>query len=92
MKCVGSGAWPLALLFLAVISGINALAQQSQQDGESPAIQLQHERNDGGGDHDKPIHVHLVSWNWHHVGVYITITLFVIFSGLAKVGKFGMCF
>ena len=37
-----------------------------------------------GGEH---VGVHVVSWNWHHVGVYITITLFVVFSGAAKVGK-----
>ena len=29
--------------------------------------------------------IHLASWNWKAVGVYLTITLFVVLSGLAKV-------
>ena len=32
--------------------------------------------------------VHVASWNWDHVGVFITITAFIVFSGLAKVGTF----
>ena len=32
--------------------------------------------------------VHVASWNWDHVGVFITITAFIVFSGLAKVGMF----
>ena len=39
-----------------------------------------------GGEEETP-HIHLASWQWGHVGVYITITLFVVFSGLAKVGS-----
>ena len=31
--------------------------------------------------------VKVVSWRWDHVGVYITIIVFVVVSGLAKVGK-----
>ena len=34
--------------------------------------------------------IHVASWNWDHVGVFITITAFVVFSGLAKVGRFYM--
>ncbi len=33
------------------------------------------------------IHVHVVSWRWDHMGVYVTITLFIVLSGLAKVGE-----
>ena len=32
--------------------------------------------------------VKVASWRWDHVGVYITIIVFVVVSGLAKVGKF----
>ena len=32
--------------------------------------------------------IHVASWNWDHVGVFITITAFIVFSGLAKVGTF----
>lgn len=32
--------------------------------------------------------IHVASWNWDHVGVFITITAFIVFSGLAKVGRF----
>ena len=31
--------------------------------------------------------VKVASWRWDHVGVYITIIIFVVVSGLAKVGK-----
>ncbi len=31
--------------------------------------------------------VHVVSWRWDHMGVYVTITLFIVLSGLAKVGE-----
>ena len=31
--------------------------------------------------------IHVASWNWDHVGIYIIITLFIVLSGLAKVGK-----
>ena len=36
---------------------------------------------------DKHEGIHIASWNWDHVGVFITITVFVVFSGLAKVGE-----
>ena len=31
--------------------------------------------------------IHIASWNWDHVGIFITITAFIVLSGLAKVGK-----
>ena len=31
--------------------------------------------------------IHIASWNWDHVGVFITVTAFIVLSGLAKVGK-----
>jgi hypothetical protein len=36
---------------------------------------------------DEPDGIHIASWNWDHVGVFITITGFIVFSGLAKVGE-----
>ena len=30
--------------------------------------------------------IHIASWNWDHVGVFITVTTFIVLSGLAKVG------
>ena len=41
--------------------------------------------NTGESD-DEPEGIHVASWNWDHVGVFITITGFIVFSGLAKVG------
>ncbi|TRY63115.1 hypothetical protein TCAL_08230 [Tigriopus californicus] len=35
---------------------------------------------------DEHIGVHVVSWRWDEVGIYVTITGFVVLSGLAKVG------
>ena len=29
--------------------------------------------------------IHLISFNWNEVGLYLIITFFIIFSGLAKV-------
>ena len=46
-------------------------------------------RSEGAG-HDKNEEVpgvHVVSWRWDHVGVFVTITLFIVLSGLAKVGE-----
>jgi hypothetical protein len=43
--------------------------------------------DEGGGDADHHVNVHVAGWNWEHVGVYITITLFIVGSGLAKVGE-----
>ena len=33
---------------------------------------------------DEPA-IHLISFNWNEVGLYLIITFFIIFSGLAKV-------
>ena len=41
-------------------------------------------------DSDETHGIHVASWNWDHVGVFITITAFIVFSGLAKVGRFYM--
>ena len=30
------------------------------------------------------IKMHLAVWNWEEVGVYLTITLFIVLSGMAK--------
>ena len=40
-----------------------------------------HEASDG------PPSVEVAKWNWHHVGLYLTITIFIVLSGLAKVGE-----
>jgi hypothetical protein len=31
--------------------------------------------------------VEVAKWNWDHVGLYLTITVFIVLSGLAKVGN-----
>ena len=36
---------------------------------------------------DQPEGIHIAQWNWDHVGIYLTITIFVVLSGLAKVGR-----
>ena len=36
---------------------------------------------------DVPPSVVVAKWNWNHVGLYLTITGFIVLSGLAKVGK-----
>ncbi len=36
---------------------------------------------------EEEAHVHVVSWRWDEMGVYVTITLFIVLSGLAKVGE-----
>ena len=42
-------------------------------------------RNDEHEEHEPGVHV--AQWNWDHVGVYLTITAFIVISGLAKVGE-----
>ena len=41
----------------------------------------------GTGSPSHQVAVRVASWRWDHVGVYITIIVFVVISGLAKVGK-----
>ena len=36
--------------------------------------------------------IHIASWNWEHVGVFITVTAFIVLSGLAKVGMMYIIF
>jgi hypothetical protein len=36
---------------------------------------------------DGPPSVKVAKWNWHHVGLNLTITAFIVLSGLAKVGQ-----
>jgi hypothetical protein len=36
---------------------------------------------------EEPTGIHVASWRWDHVGIYVTITLFLVLAGLAKVGK-----
>lgn len=31
--------------------------------------------------------IHVASWRWDEIGIYITFTTFIIVAGLAKVGK-----
>ena len=37
--------------------------------------------------HDEKPSIELAKLDWGHVGIYVTITLFIVLSGLAKVGK-----
>ena len=59
------------LLLLIVLCEIPSIACESSHSADEP---------------EEP-HIHVISWNWDHVGVFITITAFIVFSGLAKVGK-----
>ena len=47
--------------------------------------ELSHQEQRSGDEEE--VGVHVVSLRWDEVGVYITITLFVVLSGLAKVGE-----
>lgn len=38
-----------------------------------------------GESHGDEERIHLAGWNWHHVGIYLTIILFILLSGMAKV-------
>ena len=50
---------------------------------EASSENLKEEEHGGHGNETEKIH--LVSWNGEHVGIYLTITLFVVVSGYAKV-------
>lgn len=41
----------------------------------------------GGEDHEEKPSIELAKLDWGHVGIYVTITLFIVLSGLAKVGE-----
>jgi len=39
--------------------------------------------------HSAPKHeVHIVAWNWHYVELPMVISIFILISGLVKIGKF----
>ena len=45
---------------------------------------------ESSSDHDDSDHhsgIELAKLDWGHVGLYVTITLFIVLSGLAKVGE-----
>jgi hypothetical protein len=42
------------------------------------------EGSHGGGEHNG---IHVASWRWDEIGIYITFTTFIIVAGLAKVGN-----
>jgi hypothetical protein len=40
-------------------------------------------------DHETEHHgIHVASWRWDEIGVFCTFAIFIVVSGLAKVGKF----
>jgi hypothetical protein len=43
-----------------------------------------HEEENHGGEHNG---IHVASWRWDEIGIYITFTTFIIVAGLAKVGN-----
>ena len=48
--------------------------------------------SNSSSDGQVPHGIHLASFDWSHVGIFITITLFIVLSGLAKVGKKSVTF
>ena len=44
------------------------------------------DHHDDTSDDEKPS-IELAKLDWGHVGIYVTITLFIVLSGLAKVGE-----
>ena len=54
-----------------------------------PDFKLFETEEEGNSTHDH-VGVHLASWRWDELGVLVTIVLFIIFSGLAKVGMHKM--
>lgn len=51
-----------------------------------PEIRLAaHDSHGNGNQHHHGIHV--ASWRWDEIGIYITFTTFIVVAGLAKVGN-----
>ncbi len=62
-------------------------AVRARKDAENGSDSHADEENHGnhGGDGHNGIHV--ASWRWDEIGIYITFTTFIIVAGLAKVGN-----
>ena len=53
-----------------------------------PEIRLAaHDSHAEGNEHHHDHGIHVASWRWDEIGIYITFTTFIIVAGLAKVGK-----
>ena len=70
-------------------SSLNRTKRRVNDEDVENGSRLERGVAENGAGHDKNEEtpgVHVVSWRWDHVGVFITITLFIVLSGLAKVG------
>jgi hypothetical protein len=59
--------------------------------GESPHwLSLDDVLANSSSDHETEQHhgIHVASWRWDEIGVFFTFAVFIVVSGLAKVGKF----
>lgn len=53
-----------------------------------PEIRLAaHDSHAEGNEHHHGHGIHVASWRWDEIGIYITFTTFIIVAGLAKVGN-----
>jgi len=59
-----------------------------KDDFSQPQLDLEnsssHEEENHVGEHNG---IHVASWRWDEIGIYITFTTFIIVAGLAKVGN-----
>ena len=67
-----------------VLISLVPLVSSSFRDNRSSGHEV---RDEAGHESTSDPAVEVVKWNWHHVGLILTITIFIVLSGLAKVGK-----
>lgn len=62
-------------------------AVRSRKDAENGSDLHADEENHGNHGEDGHNGIHVASWRWDEIGIYITFTTFIIVAGLAKVGN-----
>ena len=62
-----------------LLKALPLLLVTSEVAGSSPTT------HNESGHEEEHLKIHLASWNWEGVGIFLTITLFIVISGYAKV-------
>lgn len=71
------------------VTSANHSNNNSEKSGEFPYwMTMDHlVANDSSGREAKHHGIHVANWRWDEIGVFFTFAVFIIVSGLAKVGK-----
>lgn len=70
------------------VTSANHSNNNSEKLDESPYSMTKDQVANDSIDHEEKHHgVHIANWRWDEIGVFFTFAIFIVVSGLAKVGK-----